>query len=114
MSEGELTPKQLRRRNRALAKEGKRICRTHQGVALPLTDDYFYRTAHGSYFETECKACRKRRAAERVTERRHADAAFAEQTRTWKRNSHARNKDAVNRRRRLKRYRAAFRQVQEG
>lgn len=106
----ELTPKQLRRRNKQLMKEGLRICRTHQGVALPLTEEYFYRQskAKGGYFDTECKRCKNQRSQQRVSERRKTDAAYVAQTRIWKRNSHLRHRDEVNRRRRLKRYRQAF------
>ena len=51
------TPAELRRVNKELAKVGRRICRKHQGAALPLDDEHFYRIR--GYFDTRCKACHK-------------------------------------------------------
>jgi hypothetical protein len=69
-----LTPKELRRRNRELAKYGRRICRTHQGAALPLDSEHFYYANRAiGQFDTECKHCFKARDKRNKLERYHAD-----------------------------------------
>lgn len=76
----EMTPKQLRKRNKELAPLGKRICRAHQGAALPLTEEYFYRhpTCLGG-LETICKMCRNARVVERARERYRTSKRFRNQ-----------------------------------
>lgn len=71
------TPEELRRVNKELAKVGRRICRTHQGAALPLTSEHFHYSnkAHG-WLDTECKACQHERSRRRKLQRYHADPDY--------------------------------------
>ena len=53
-----LEPSDLRKRNKELLALGRRICRTHQGAALPLTEEnFYYANRTHTRFETECKTC---------------------------------------------------------
>lgn len=72
-----MTPKELRKRNRELRKLGKRICRTHQGAALPLDEQHFYYASRQEMrFDTECKCCHRRRQVRNQYERYHSDPEF--------------------------------------
>lgn len=84
-----LTPRQVRKRNKALAAFGLRLCVAHQGKPLPLTGEYFYRT--GDWFLNECKQCRRIRLQQRQNDRRRTDAAYAERRRAADRASYWRN-----------------------
>lgn len=84
-----LPPKALRRRNRELEAYGLRICRCHQGIALPLTDEHFYRTCGaGTRFETQCKRCHNTNNVAISTARRRSDPTFAEHRRELGRNDY--------------------------
>lgn len=53
-----LTKSQLKARNKELAKLGKRICKTHQGAALPLDAEHFrYADDTHKWFMQECRRC---------------------------------------------------------
>jgi hypothetical protein len=73
-----LTPDELRVRNAALERLGKRICRTHQSSALPLDAQHFKpRTGSRSgTFETECRACLRKRESKRKHEKYHSDPEY--------------------------------------
>lgn len=93
---GQFTPQELRAKNRELRAYGRRICRTHQGAALPLDDEHFYRANHGQ-FDTECKDCQKKRTVRYARERYQADVSFVE-----KRSEYAKRDQAKHRAKRLK------------
>lgn len=111
-----MTPQELRVRNADLARVGRRICRAHQGAALPLTDQYFYRTGWKDGFRHICIACKNKRTAERAKVRYHEDPNFVEHRKLLERsdrNRHIKARRAANAirqrnyRRRLKRQRLA-------
>lgn len=74
-----MEPKELRKRNRELATYGRRICRTHQGRALPLTEEYFYYANRSTgQFQTECVLCFRERDRHLKANRYARDAEFRE------------------------------------
>lgn len=89
-----LPRRMLLRRNRELAKIGLRICRQHQGVALPLTEEYFWYTRTLGRFETICKRCKARYTAARRRERYHTDEAYRQRILAQSRADKARHREA--------------------
>lgn len=87
-----MTAQKLRRVNKELARVGRRICRTHQGAALPLTDRYFWRVRKDSHrFATECKRCAADRTARTKRERMQRDPEYHERVLAQSRESNYRN-----------------------
>lgn len=73
------TPQELRARNQELAKLGRRICKTHQGAALPLDEAHFYYSKRAlGQFNTECKRCSHQRTVRQRRVRYHHDESFRE------------------------------------
>ena len=86
------TPAELRRVNKELAKVGRRICRTHQSHALPLTPRYFWRVRKNSFrFSTECKKCAAERSARTKRERMQRDPEYHQRVLEQARESNYRN-----------------------
>lgn len=110
-----MTPEELRKRNRELRPLGKRICRTHQGAALPLTEAHFYyaNRAKGQ-FSTECRECQNKRCLDNRMRRCHTDpvyaARFLASTNRW-RNANRDRYASVARARRQRRKREQFARV---
>lgn len=102
------SPRELRRVNRELARLGRRICRTHQGAALPLDDDHFYRNGEG-FFDTECKDCKKARMVRNKRERWHRDEAFRLKMLDLKRADYAVNREMIRARRKRHQMQLAWR-----
>lgn len=110
-----LTPKDLRARNKELEKHGRRICRTHQSAALPLTEKYFYYENRATgQFKNECRICQNKRDLENRTRRYHNDPMFAAKflarTRRWYWNNRERQ-FTLRRVRHLRRKREQFARV---
>lgn len=77
LPDGWMDKKTLRRRNRELHQYGRRICRTHQGAALPLTEEHFYYARKDiGQFDTECKTCVKERDRLNKMKRYHSDPKY--------------------------------------
>jgi hypothetical protein len=72
-----LEPQELRKRNQELMALGRRICRTHQGAALPLNDQNFYYAKRSTgRFDTECKKCAHKRTVRSRKYRYLVDEAY--------------------------------------
>lgn len=74
-----LSKRELRARNHELEQYGRRICRVHQGAALPLTEEYFHFHKGHQAFEFECKKCSSARKIAWTKARAEKDEAYRQQ-----------------------------------
>lgn len=85
-------PDELRQRNKELFNYGRRICRVHQGAALPLTTENFVLMKTGK-FEYECKRCRNARLLKNARHRLQYDPQYLEHRREIQRRTYYRHRE---------------------
>lgn len=72
-----LTDEELIARNKILEPLGKKICRKHQGVALPLSK--FYKNSGRKSYHRDCIDCDKDTRLKQYTEKYRTDKRFRDE-----------------------------------